>query len=180
MTRLIDVLNRCQLLPLFFACLCLAALPVIMFYDVVARYLFNAPTIWANEIALYLLQFLVFLTAGSLTMGGEHVRVTFWIERLRGRPRLLAEAATAALIIPYAGVLVWYGLVFTSNAYRRELLSPTLLEVPLWIPYGLIPLGGGLLALAAATRVAALLIGSPAQRNAMLVSHVDEVTDPLS
>ncbi|MDQ1002654.1 C4-dicarboxylate transporter DctQ subunit [Neobacillus niacini] len=131
----------------------MAILAVSVFYDVVARYIFDSPTIWANEISIYLLQFIVFFTMGCIQMEGKQLRVTFLIERLQGIPRKILEALTSLLILPYAIVLVVYGFKFTENAFTLGMGSPTLLEVPLWIPYSFICLGGILLAVAAVCSV---------------------------
>jgi TRAP-type C4-dicarboxylate transport system permease small subunit len=128
-------------------------LALAVFYDVVARYLFNAPTIWANEISTYLLQFIVFFTIGFLQLEGKHLRVTFLLERLKGWPRKIMDALSAFLIIPYALVLVVYGYKFASNAFKLGLGSPTLLEIPLWIPYSFIFIGGALLVIASVCSV---------------------------
>lgn len=124
-------------------------LAIAVFYDVVARYVFHAPTIWANEISIYILQFIVFFTFGLLQLEGKHLRVTFIIERLQGTSRKIMESLSTILILPYAYVLVVYGYKFTANAHQLQLASPTLLEVPLWIPYSFIFIGGILLAFGA-------------------------------
>lgn len=159
MAKLIRVLTGIQDLCLWVSAAALAVLPIIVVYDVVMRYLFHAPTIWASEISLYLLQFLVYFSLGALVVHSGHVRVSFWIENLVGLGRYWGEILTTALILPYAGVLIWYGGVFAGNAHARGMLSPTLLEIPLWIPYGLIPAGGVLLALGAITKILVLAAG---------------------
>ncbi|GGO62673.1 TRAP-type mannitol/chloroaromatic compound transport system, small permease component [Roseovarius pacificus] len=130
----------------------LFTLPLITAYDVALRYLFHAPTIWATEISIYLLQFAVFMTPGALLTSGNHLRVTFWIENRTGLTRRLAETVTALAVLPYAVILVWFGTVYTLRAFERGMLSPTLLQVPMWIVYSLIPLGGLLLVLGALVR----------------------------
>jgi TRAP-type C4-dicarboxylate transport system permease small subunit len=145
MSSLLATLTAIVRLFLWLAAAALAVLPLITFYDVVMRYVFYAPTIWATEISIYLLMFIVFTTAGALVIEGGHLRVTFWIERLQGRRRAIAEIATTLLVLPYAIILAWYGWIYTERAIRQEMVSPSLLEVPLWIVYGVIPLGGILL-----------------------------------
>ncbi|MBS4211710.1 MULTISPECIES: TRAP transporter small permease [Neobacillus] len=131
----------------------MAILAISIFYDVVARYIFNSPTIWANEVSTYILQFIVFFTMGCIQMEGKQLRVTFLIERLKGTPRKILEAFSAFLILPYSIVLVVYGYQYTKNAFRLGMGSPTLLEIPLWIPYSFICIGGVLLVIAAVCSV---------------------------
>lgn len=147
----------------YISALFMAVLAVSVFYDVVARYVFNSPTIWANEISTYLLQFIVFFTMGFMQMKGGHLRVTFLVERLHGTMSKALETFVNFLILPYAFVLVVYGYKFTENAYKLGMGSPTLLEIPLWIPYSFIFLGGFLLALGSVC--SAIKIWMPEQMN---------------
>ncbi len=161
MRSLARVVDRIQSVFVVAAAIVLGLLPLLTFYDVIMRYFFHAPTIWVSEISLYMLQFLVFSTLGALLMHGEHVRVTFWIEGLGGASRRRAEAFALALVLPLAGVLVWQGYLYAAHAYRREMESPTLLQVPLWIPYSFIPLGGFLLILGVLAKIIVVLEGGP-------------------
>lgn len=149
MSKLVNLIIKFEKIFLYISGAFLGILALSVFYEVISRYVFNHPTIWANEISTYLLQFLVFFTMGFLLIEGEHIRVTFLIERLKGKTRKALEMINVSLVFIFAYVLIVYGFKFTLNAYTREMASPTLLEVPLWIPYSFIPLGGVLLALAA-------------------------------
>lgn len=52
-----------------------AAIVIIMFYEVISRYLFEAPTLWANEASLWIASF-VFLLSGLYTMQQRaHIRI---------------------------------------------------------------------------------------------------------
>jgi C4-dicarboxylate transporter DctQ subunit len=152
MLRAASVLIVIQRVFTWLAAAALGIMPVIIFYDVAMRYLFRAPTIWVTEVSVYLLQFLVFTTLGMLVVTGDHLRVTFWIERLQGAGRRAAEIVTALLVLPYAFALIWYGWIYTDRALQRGMLSPTLLQIPLWTVYILIPAGGVLLVLAIVAR----------------------------
>ncbi|WP_165937690.1 TRAP transporter small permease subunit [Antarcticimicrobium sediminis] len=147
MLRITQALAMVQNAILALSAMALFALPLITAYDVTLRYLFHAPTIWATEISIYLLQFAVFMTPGALLADGNHLRVSFWIETRTGLTRRIAETVTALAILPYAAILIWFGTSYTLRAFDRGMLSPTLLQVPLWIAYALIPLGGALLVL---------------------------------
>ncbi|MFD1037330.1 TRAP transporter small permease [Virgibacillus byunsanensis] len=138
----------------------LAILALSVFYEVVSRYVFNNPTIWANEISIYLMQFIVFFTMGILLIEGKHIRVTFLIERLTGNARKAFEIIIVLLIFIFALVLIIYGYQFTGNAISHGMSSPTLLEIPLWIPYSFIPIGGFLLALATTCSIIKILATS--------------------
>lgn len=127
----------------------LGVLPLIVFYDVAARYLFNSPTIWATEISIYLLQLLVFLPMGLLTSQNAHIRSTLLVDRLRPRPRGILYRISLVLIALLAACIAWLGWKLTAHSWQQSQVSATLLAVPLWLPHALIPLGGLLLLISA-------------------------------
>jgi len=146
----------------FFLYLCgifLGLLALVTFYEVVARYIFNAPTIWANDVSTVMLRFIVFFSMGVLLIEGRHIRITFLADRLKGVAQKAVNILTMLCILPYAYVMVEYGIKLTQNAIKMKMLSPGLLGVPLWIPYMFIPICGVLLALAVVCTVFKIIIG---------------------
>jgi len=125
--------------------LAFGTLPVIVAYDVIARYVFNAPSIWVNEIAVYLVQVMVFLSMGLLVTDNSHVRVTLLTDRLPPAMQARLHRFSLVMIAVFATFIVWLGWAYTAHAWKQGQSSPTLLAVPLWIPNALIPLGGLLL-----------------------------------
>lgn len=144
----------------------MATLSVIVFYEVLARYVFNSPTIWVNEISSYILQFIVFFTMGYLLIKDEHLKVTFILDRFHGKAKKALRIFNNLLVLPYAGALLVYGWVVTERAYAMESTSPTLLAVPLWIPSSFIFLGGGLLILGAICSILMIAFKMPDEDSA--------------
>lgn len=159
MNRPVPLISGLMRITLWLAAAAILLIALFTFYDVLMRYLWNSPTVWVTEITIYMLQFLVFIPAGMLVIEGAHLRVTVWIENLTGKARRIAEFVSTALILPYAGVLIWYGWSYTQRALDRDILSPTLLQVPMWIIYLMIPVGGVLMILGVLVRCTAELLG---------------------
>jgi len=87
---------------------CFAAIVLIMVYEVVARYAFNAPTTWAHETSILLASF-GFVFGGAFCMAeGTHMRITLLVEK---RPAL-ARFSDALSIV--AGVIYLSGLTFAA------------------------------------------------------------------
>ena len=82
---------------------------VAMLYEVVARYVFNAPTLWANELALWIAGF-VFLFAGLYAMQQRsHIRIYIIYDMM---PLWMRKASDVLSVI-----LIWFftfGLIFGS------------------------------------------------------------------
>lgn len=125
----------------------LGILPFVVFYDVTARYVFNAPTIWATETAIHLLQILVFLPMGLLLRKNQHIRSTLIVDLLPRRAQKALEVLSTLLVAVLAVCITWLGWKLTAHAWNQQQVSATLLAIPLWIPNALIP-GGGFLLLA--------------------------------
>lgn len=109
-------------------------------YEAIARS-FGAPTIWVFETTLYAFIFLAFLGNALAVRSGSHFRVLLLAQifpKIQKYLDFIAQVSTlifAVLIMASGAYFVWYN--FTNN-----ILSATLLEVPLWIPALAIPLGG--------------------------------------
>lgn len=85
-----------------------AAIVAIMVYEVVARYAFGAPTIWAHEVSVLLAGF-AFVFGGAYCMAeGTHMRITVLVET---RPRLARVSEWLGLL---AGAVYLAGLAFAA------------------------------------------------------------------
>lgn len=127
----------------------LASIPVMMLYDVVARYVFRAPTIWAMELSIYALQLIVFLPMGMLVAENGHIRVTLLTDFVGPRVQSVLNRISMLAVCAFALGLTWWGWQLVAHSWERSQVSPSLLAVPLWIPHAFIPLGAALLFVAA-------------------------------
>jgi TRAP-type mannitol/chloroaromatic compound transport system permease small subunit len=116
--------------------------------DVILRYAFNAPTVWANELATYIYGgFSAIGGAYTLRQGG-HVRVDVLYNLLSPRRKAMINVFTAAGFFLFVVVLVWLG--------GSRALSATLIfehsgsfpfNPPIWPFLWVLPIGAGLMGL---------------------------------
>lgn len=133
-----------------FLCIaCILAIAAIVMYEVVARFAFDAPTVWVQECAVYLLIALAFLGLAPAQQQGEHIRIDVLLRKLPPRVRFALEVFTCLAIALFAGVATWGGSQMVQQSLRFGRRSLTLLAVPVWIPQLLLPIGMGLLAIGA-------------------------------
>lgn len=107
----------------------------------VARYLFNAPFLFVDEYAQYLLVGIFYLGVGYTLRKGKHVSVDMLVRRLGRRVRLLLAVVTAALGLLVVYLMCRYGWSTFIAAYDRNIRSLTPMETPLWIPYLFVAIG---------------------------------------
>ena len=90
---------------------------VVVFTDVVLRYLFSQSSVFAQELEWHLFG-LVYLLAGGYTMlYNEHVRVDILYEKYRPATRARVDLAVAAVTLAVAGVIFALSLTQVEHAY---------------------------------------------------------------
>lgn len=89
----------------------------IMAYEVIARYLFAAPTIWAHESTITLTA-LGFLFGGAYTMQQRgHIRITALYHHFPARLRWAADLFANLVMLFYVGVLIYASWILAANAW---------------------------------------------------------------
>ncbi len=95
------------------------AIALMLGWEVVVRYLFNAPTYWAHEIAGILAAY-AFVFGGAYCMAeNSHMRITLLLERLGPRARKLVEAISLLAGTIYLGGLTWAAWRMTEKGLFR-------------------------------------------------------------
>jgi C4-dicarboxylate transporter DctQ subunit len=117
------------------------AMGLILTYEVLVRYLLNAPTIWVQETSIYLYMWTM-LAAGSYTLQKrKHVHVDLVVERLPARPRSFLEALTSAVGTVFCAIVSVQAYQMIAATVRFGKVSATPLRVPLWIPQSALLMG---------------------------------------
>jgi len=130
-----------------YACWVILALMSFTFYDVVMRYFFNSPTIWAYELVGLLFGPLWLLVGAYLLTHNEHVRMDIFYRRLAPRKQAIIDLITYSLFLIYAILILVYGWDYFMNSFMRGDQSRTIWHPYLW-PFKLfIPVGVGLMLL---------------------------------
>jgi TRAP-type mannitol/chloroaromatic compound transport system permease small subunit len=117
--------------------------------EVIARYLFNAPTTWANEVNQYLLCALVMFGGGYTLSKYSHTRVDILHVRFSRKSQALVEIFVGVCVFIIAVPIIWYGFVLTVEAYQAGQTSVSAAELPLWPSMATVPLGALFLGLQA-------------------------------
>jgi TRAP-type mannitol/chloroaromatic compound transport system permease small subunit len=128
---------------------CLLALPLVgaLTYEVIARYLFHSPTIWAYDVT-YMLYGTIFMLGAAYTLyRGGHIRTDIfymsWSVRTRG-----AVDAILYLVLFFPGVIFffWAGLQEALHSWDiREVSDASPWRPPLYPLKAVIPLSLALL-----------------------------------
>jgi len=139
--------DRLSRLGFILAACILAFISAAYCYEVVSRYFFNAPTIWASPLVSYALCLTIFLALPDLARRGLQISIDLheaWaspavIQRLLRITNFVAGA--------FCIVAAWITAEQAWSEYATGVLTNTYLPIPKWwlfvfIPYGFV--SGGL------------------------------------
>lgn len=127
----------------------LFAIGAMLTYEVVARYFFNAPTIWAEELSRLAMIWAVFLGSAVLMRSGDHIRVTILVERLPQPLRVVADISSLIFVAVISGLVAWRGVPIAWDSFERGRTVGSMLDLPSWWSQASIPIGFALMAVQA-------------------------------
>jgi len=139
--RISDIANR---ITEGFLIVILSGIAVVVFLQVIFRYVLNFPLFWTEEFARYSLVWASLLGSAVAVKRGQHIAVTIFMDRL---PKALRRGLTIFALISVATILaiiLWGGIQLV--AITRSQISPAL-RVSMSIPYLAVPVGAGLMLL---------------------------------
>lgn len=126
---------------------------LIIQYEVVMRFVFNAPTYWTNEVSTFAISWVGFLGAGYVLRLGRQLEIDVLTMRLSTRARRLLGTATDLVGGVFCAYTAYLGYEFARIAWVMNASSASELDTALWIPYLTIPIGFGVLALEFVARI---------------------------
>jgi TRAP-type mannitol/chloroaromatic compound transport system permease small subunit len=117
--------------------------------EIIARDVFNAPSVWADETMTYLAGMGYVLAGGYTLRHRRHVIVDLLYADWSPRRRLVADAFTFVVFALYACTLIWFGWKFAWPSYVGGETTGTLWSPMIWPIKFTIPIAGTLLLLQA-------------------------------
>lgn len=137
------VLNRILVPTVFFLS---GTMFIIIFLQVIFRYVLRTPISWSEELARYLMVWGSCLAAASAYGYGSHIGVKALVNLLSERKakwaRILVHLAVSALM----GVICYEGFRLSFLVYYQESAA---MQIPMTYPYLAIPVGAFLILLQA-------------------------------
>lgn len=129
------------------------ALMILIFREVIWRYILNKPSVFSVEISEYIMIFITFMCAGWVLHKNAHVSMTVLTDRFPERVKIRLDIVTSLITMAVCGVIIWKGAISAVIAFAGNYRSASLIEFPLWISYSFIPLGMAILFLQYIVRV---------------------------
>ena len=107
----------------------------VVLHEVIARKVFNAPTMWAFEVTVYLYGAHFMLGMGYTLLYDRHVRIDIIVLQMPARAQLWLRVITFVLIfVPFVCALSWAAIHYALESWQQWERSWSAWKPPLY-PY---------------------------------------------
>jgi len=134
LNRYIDLFEKFSITILF------AVATLLLFLNVVLRYVFDTGLFWVLELVQYLFAWVVLIGAAHGVKQGIHLGIDIMLERMPPRLRRAAVLLAVASCIAFVSIVDYQSFVYIIKIYQWGDLTEDL-QIPQWIPYTAIPVG---------------------------------------
>lgn len=139
--RVTNAISRAlQKLEMLVGCVCLALMLGLMLFNAIARYLFDFPVVWSDEMNNFFFVWLGFMACAYIMGQDGHMRVTGLICKMPRRAQYVLKTVMNAIMIV---VFLCYIPGFVRLMGRVTLSG--LLRIPLKYVYSILPVSFGLM-----------------------------------
>ncbi|MBF2761228.1 MAG: TRAP transporter small permease [Ectothiorhodospiraceae bacterium AqS1] len=129
-----------------FAGICVLAMTALVFFQVVARYVFEAPTSWSDEIAVYAMMWSVYLSCSWAVRERAHIRVMNFINLFPQKIALALTVLSDFIWFLFGIFLTWQSVLLEMSFWKDTYRSPALGIDQKW-PYLCLVVGFALMTL---------------------------------
>ena len=137
----------------------IAAAVFVVCHMVFVRYVLNETTIWQTDFVTYSLIAATFIGSPFVLLTRGHVNVDVLPIYLAPRPRYWLALFAAGLALAFCLTLTVLTFLFFKEAWDNGWVSDTMWRARLWIPYGSMPVGLGIMSLQYVVDIVNLLTG---------------------
>lgn len=132
---------------------------VVLCWEVVARYAFGSPTIWAHGYTQRIFGAYFILIGAYTLIRRDHVRIDLFLNTRSPRLNAALDLLNYAFLLLWGAVLTWEGFWFFEDAWRYGDLDDSVLRHPMWPIKLALFAGAALITLQAFAEAARSLIG---------------------
>ncbi|WFP17233.1 TRAP transporter small permease [Citricoccus muralis] len=118
----------------------LGVMVVVIFLQVIARYVFGDSFSWSEELARYCFIWLIYFTLGAVVLKAQHVTVDAVISRLPANASRWWEQGIQVVIFALNVLILIYGMILVVRMFSLGQTSSAL-NLPMWVVYTALPVG---------------------------------------
>lgn len=129
----------------YFVVWTMAIMTVLVFCQVVMRYVFSNSLSWSEELARYIFMWLSWIGASYAVKERSHFRVEMFANLLKGPLRKKFELVILVIWFVFALIMAWLGTKLMIFLMETDQTSAAM-EIPMAWVYASVPVGCGLMA----------------------------------
>ncbi|GAB1577825.1 TRAP transporter small permease [Bordetella petrii] len=114
----------------------------IMILEGFSRYVLNVSYFWAEESVRFLMVWAFFLTLGIAGFRQCHIRTELLVQRLPGAVQRVVWLLSCAAGMAFAFILGYSSVPQVQRFYSMGMVSESSLELPMWLLFLAMPVGG--------------------------------------
>ena len=119
----------------------------ILCYEVVMRYVFNAPTIWAHEVSGHIFGMYAVLGGGYVMLNREHIKSDVLYAQFSERNQAIIDLITFPIIFFLLGIIFVEGLDMAATSIKYKETTVSFLRSPVYPVKTCIPIAAFLMLL---------------------------------
>lgn len=105
---------------------------LVLTYEVIMRYAFNAPTIWAHQTSMILYGTIGMLGLSYVHLHNSHIRVDVFYDHLSRKGKAIIDVIFAVLFdIPLVAVLIYFSIFWLLRS-GHEVMTESYWYPPAW------------------------------------------------
>lgn len=143
MDPLVRAINRLSDWMANLSALALGLMSILVLVEITLWNTLEMTTLIADEYSAYGLAAIVFLGGGYTLKEGGHIKITLVLTLLPARAGTVLELIARTVSTALMGYLLYYLYLMVEATYRYGSTSGTLTATPLWVPQGIMLIGGG-------------------------------------
>ena len=134
-SKILDILEK---IAKVFLAITAAAMVLVLFYQVVMRYIFNNAAAWPEELARYLFIYDVMVAAAIAVRRNSHLQIDALIGKMSPKTRAIFTIISTVLGGAFLVYLLIYSITLVSTGTKT---MTTALPFSMAVPYRCIPVG---------------------------------------
>jgi TRAP-type C4-dicarboxylate transport system permease small subunit len=131
---------------------CLLVACAINFVNIVGRYFFHAPIVWAEELMQFLMIAGVFLGAPMVTLKRAHISMDMVLTAFPARVRMRLDTLGQIALLAVCCTVIWLGIPVIMQFIEFGQLTDAA-AIPVAVPQSIIPVGLFLMVIAVLVRL---------------------------
>jgi TRAP-type C4-dicarboxylate transport system permease small subunit len=112
--------DRFVALNKWFVIVLMGAMAVLVFANVISRYLLNFSIIWVEEVTRYMMVWVGFIGSGLVLRFGAHIAVDVFQDLLPARAAQVLRAVIVLVLAAAFAAMTWLGIRYVGFAWDQE------------------------------------------------------------